>query len=120
MAESITGAQEIFSSSSTGVGSWFQIPPKLGNLTLQSLTSGSSVGALVSSVMDFEVSNGPADSPVPLATVLGTVTLSSAASPGSDGLAINANWKYVRGKLTSISTSTGAKARAIAFGQVRS
>jgi len=115
MAE-IHGSQQIFSSSSTGAGDWYQLNPKLGNTTFQVLTTGSSAGALVSSVCAFQASN---DGVNPLATVLGTVTLSSAASPASDGLAINANWKYVRVNMTSISTSTGAKTTVLANGQVR-
>lgn len=115
MAE-IMSTETILNSSSTGAGSWFQLNPKLGNATFQVLTTGSSVGDVVAATVTIEASN---DGVNPLATVLGTVTLST-NSPASDGIAINANWKYVRANQTSISASTGIKTSVFANGQVRS
>jgi hypothetical protein len=113
MAE-IHGATTIFSSSSTGAGDWYQLNPKLGNTTFQMLTTGSTAGKLITASVDIQASNNKV---TPLATALGTISLSSAASPASDGLAINANWKYVRVNLTAVSTG---KIEVMANGQVRS
>jgi len=109
------GATQIFSSSSTGAGTWFQLNPRSGNTTFQSVTTGSSVGDTVTSTVVIEGSN---DGVNPLKTVLGTVTHST-ASPASDGFAIDANWKWVRAKQTAISTSTGIKTKVIANFQMR-
>ena len=117
MAE-LHGAGTIFNSSSTGASTgWTQLNPKAGTVTFQARTTGSSVGALVSSVVQIQASN---DGVTPLATVLGTITLSSAASPASDGFTTDAAWKFVRANQTSISTSTGSKTSVIANAQVRS
>ena len=115
MAE-IFGATTILNSSSAGAGAWFTLHPKVGNLTFQSLTTGTSVGDVVSSTVTIEASNDGVNA---LATVLGTVTLST-DSPASDGIAVNANWKYMRANQTAISASTGIKTTVIANGQIRS
>ena len=112
----IHGNQTILSSSATGAGDWYQQNPQLGNTTFQVLTTGTSVGDAVSATVTFEASNDGVNA---LKTVLGTVTLST-SSPACDGIAINANWKYVRANQTAISASTGIKTTVFANGQVRS
>jgi len=114
MAEAINGVQDIFGSTAVGAGSWWRIPQKIGNLTFQVIQSGT-VGSTLSSAVDFEGSN---DGVNPLATKLGSVSLSSAAHPASDGIAIDANWAFVRAKLNSL--TTGSSVIVKANGQIRS
>lgn len=92
------GQFSVFNSSSTGAGGWCGIHPNIRNVTLQTVQTGSSVGALVSSVMQVQLSN---DGVNPIATLAGTITLSSAASPGADGFSIDAHWNFIRGNLQS-------------------
>lgn len=97
------GPQIILTSSSTGPGAWYRLHPGVRNPTVQTTMTGSSVGVLLSAVMNIEVSN---DGVNPAATLAGTITISSAASPSADGFALAAHWEYVRANLQSISTGT--------------
>lgn len=104
------GQVPIFQSTAAGAGDWYPVHPGLRNLTFQATMTGSSVGASVSGTVEIQASN---DGVNPLATALGTITLSSAASPGSDGLAIDAHWNYVRAKLTTGSTNSSGSSMAV-------
>ena len=92
----------ILGSTAVGAGSWYRVPQKAGIMTFHSVQTGTA-GSTHSSVVDIEGSNDGVNA---IATALGTITLSSAASPGSDGLAIDAAWAYFRAKINSITTGS--------------
>ena len=97
------GPTIILTSTSTGPGSWFRMHPAVRAPTVQTTMTGSSVGVLLSAVMNIEVSN---DGVNPTATIAGSITLSSLASPAADGFALAAHWEYIRANLQSISTGS--------------
>ena len=68
------------------------------NRTFQAVVAGT--GAVAATVL-IEVSNNKIDF-----LTLGTITLTG-TTRASDGFALNASWRYVRGKVTAIS-GTGA------------
>lgn len=84
----------------TGVGPSVWITRLLGPVTVQITLSGVGV---VSSVVDVEVSNGPASAPAPLDTPAGTITLSSNTGMSSDGFSIVSPWRYIRFNVKSLS-----------------
>lgn len=94
------GPQTIFSSSSTGAGSWYRLHPAVRNVTFQCLQAGSSVGVTVGSTVYIEVSNDGVNA---LATKPATIAFNG-ASPQSDGFTMDAHYEYVRANLNSLTT----------------
>lgn len=100
MANNIQGGtQLILNSSSTGPGNWYRIHPKAASVTVEAL--GTAAGSTISYVVNIEGSNNGV---TPAATALGTITLSSAASPANDGFTTAEGWAYMRANIQSIST----------------
>lgn len=97
------GPTAIFASSTPSTGAFIRVHPGIRNMTVQAVLTGSSVGSTESGVVKIAASN---DGVTPLATLLGTITLSSLGSPACDGFAIDAHWEWIRAEVTSISTST--------------
>ena len=108
------GINQIFNSSSTGPGNWYKINPAIDHLGIQAVATGSSVGSTISAVVNIEAS---VDGVNPNATVAGTITLSSAGSPGVDGFDYISGFQFIRANLQSITTGkvlvqTSARLRA--------
>lgn len=97
------GYNSIYSSTGTTAGTWIPVHPRIRNITLQALHTGTSVGTTLSSVINIEASQ---DGTNALATKLGTITISSVGSPASDGFSIDAHWNYIRVNVASLSTGT--------------
>lgn len=106
------GPQTIFSSSSTGAGSWYRLHPQVRNVTFHALQVGSSVGVVVGSTIWVEVSN---DGINPLATKPGTVAFNG-ASPQSDGFTMDAHYEYVRANLNASTTGLVSVIASAQFG----
>lgn len=106
------GPQTIFSSSSTGAGSWYRLHPQVRNVTFQCLQAGSSVGVTVQSTTYIEVSNDGVNA---LATKAGTVVFNG-TSPQSDGFTLDAHYEYVRANLNGSSTGTVSVIASAQFG----
>lgn len=112
----------ILNSSSTGAGEWYRVHPKHSNLTFQVVHTGTSVGATVASTTVIEASNDGVNA---LSTPLATIALSG-DSGISLGVAIDANWQYVRAKYNSIQASTAGSAgsafavKTVVSSQIRS
>lgn len=81
-----------------GPSTWIARPIAL--VTVQITLSGT---GQVDSVIDVEVSNGPATGPIPTDTPAATVTLTSAVGLSSDGFAIINPWRYIRFNVKSLS-----------------
>jgi len=103
------GATLLLDSSSTGAGAWCAAGPGITNLSFQVSHYGTSTASVTGSTVVIEVSN---DGITACATVLGTITISSAAqsSPAADGFATASNWRYYRAKINSISAATAGAA----------
>lgn len=114
------GPTTILNSSSTGAGSWYRVHPKLGTMTFSVKHSGLSAGVTCQSTVYIQASN---DGTNPLLTTAGTSVdalatfVTNGGSPQVQGVAINANWGWVRAFTNSISTGTIA---VDVVGQMRS
>lgn len=112
----------ILNSSSTGAGEWYRVHPKHSNLTFQVVHTGTSVAATVASTTVIEASNDGVNA---LSTPLATIVISG-DSPQSLGVAIDANWQWVRAKYNGIQASTAGAAgsgfavKTIVSSQIRS
>ncbi len=112
----------ILDSTSTGAGQWYRVHPKHSNLTFQVVHTGTSVGATVSSTVLIEASNDGVNA---MSTPLATIVIAG-DSPQSLGIAIDANWQWVRAKNNSLSASTAGSAgsgyglKTIVSSQIRS
>lgn len=91
------------STSSAAFGNWVPVHPSIRNITFQAVETGSSALVSVSGSVSVQASN---DGVNPIATTLGVITFSSAASPGSDGFSIDAHWNYVRAYINSGNTQS--------------
>jgi hypothetical protein len=100
------GATLILDTSSTGAGSWYQNQAGMTNLTFQLVCYGTSAASTAGATVSIEVSNDGVNA---CATVLGTITLSS-ANGVSDGFATASNWRYYRAKCTSVTAATAGAA----------
>ena len=92
----------------TVVGDWFRIHPKLGRLSFHATLLASSIGATASSSVNIEVSN---DGVYPLATKALTLSLTNTSTTyASDGgvlaSTMDGTWQYVRANCASLTTST--------------
>lgn len=104
------GQLPIFQSTAQGAGSWYQVHESLRNLTFQATITGSSATAPVTGVINIQGSN---DGVNPLASNLGVITLSSAASPACDGVAIDAHWNFVRAYLSTGTTNSSGSTMSV-------
>jgi hypothetical protein len=115
------GPTTIFNSTAITAGEWYRIHPRLSNLGIQVIHTGSSVGATVSSTTLIQVSN---DGVQPLETTAGStvdaagVVALTGGSPQSAGFGLAVNWGWIRAKPNS-APSTGT-VRVIVTGQMRS
>lgn len=110
------GQIPILQTTAAGAGSWFEVHPKIRNITLQLSELGSSVGAPVTGSVSVQASN---DGVNPLISTLGTIAFSSVASPAVDGFSLDAHWNFIRGVLTTNSTqSSGSTFSLIASAQM--
>lgn len=89
----------------TTVGTSAWITRLLADVTVQITIAG--VGQ-VDTVVDVQVSNGPAAAPIPLDTPAAEITLTSASGSASDGFAITNPWRYVRFNVRSLSGTAAA------------
>lgn len=105
------GPQAILSSSAAAAGNWYRLHPAVRNVTFMATQTGSSVGVAVGATVYVEASN---DGINPIATTLGTITLSG-ASPQVDGFTSDAHWEYVRFNTSSLTTGTIAGVASAQF-----
>lgn len=101
------GLNYIYQSTTTGAGSWVPVHPAVRGMTLQGTFSGSSAGVLQTGTIQIQVSN---DGVNPLATLAGTISVTSIATPAVDGFAMDAHWNFIRANQTLVSTTTGSTA----------
>ena len=112
----------ILNSSSTGAGEWYRVHPKHSNLTFQVIHTGTSVGATVASTVLIEASNDGVNA---LSTPLATIVIAG-DTPQSLGVAIDANWQWVRAKNNAIqaatagSTGSAFAVKTVVSSQIRS
>lgn len=99
--------------SSTDPSLWHRVHPGVRNIGFQlKLSSTASAEELMTGAVEIQASN---DGVTPLATLLGTISLSSAVQPASDGLAIDTHWGYVRSVISSGTTmSSGTSVEVLA------
>lgn len=85
-------------------GSWIPIHPSVKSVSVQAVLTGSSVGATgYSGTVAIQVSNDGVNA---LATNAGSIALSSANSPATDGFNIDAHWNFIRASISSMSSGT--------------
>ena len=97
--------------SSTDPSLWYQVHPRVRNIGFQfKLSSTAAAEELMTGAVEIQVSN---DGATRIDTLLGTISLSSAVQPASDGLAIDAHWKYVRAVLSSGTTMSSGTAVSV-------
>ena len=97
--------------STAGTGEWYRVPGRLGKLAFQAILSASSVGATCASSASIEVANS---TQIACATKGRVFDLTATTDVVSDGGALQSSmeaaWSYVRGKVTSLTTSTAGSA----------
>lgn len=99
--------------SSTDPSLWYRVHPGIRNIGFQfKLSSTAAAEEKMTGAVEIQASN---DGATPLATLLGTISLSSAVQPASDGLAIDTHWGFVRAVISSGTTlSSGTSVEVLA------
>ena len=92
-------------------GSWYEVNPRLRDLSFQAVLQASSAGATCGSTVVIEVSN---DGTYPLATKLTIALTNTTTTYVSDGgtfpSSMQCAWRYVRANVSSLTTSTAGSA----------